>query len=83
MSMTTDRLWMGRRCGSLTNTGESTPCPAWTARERYLTWCLLPPLTMLMTSCYSLQVNLAYRPVIDDTLDAGECPPVPPAIRSY
>ena len=38
---------------------------------------------MLMASCYSLQVNLAYRPVIDDTLDAGECPPVPPAVRSY
>lgn len=31
----------------------------------------------------SVQVNLAYRPVIDDTLDATECPPVPPAIRSY
>ena len=27
MSMTTESLWTGRRSGSSTNTGESTPCP--------------------------------------------------------
>jgi len=29
------------------------------------------------------KVTLDYRPVIDDTLSAEECPNVPPAIRSY
>jgi len=29
------------------------------------------------------KTELAYRPVIDDTLDAEECSQVPPAIRSY
>ncbi|XP_037080082.1 succinate dehydrogenase [ubiquinone] flavoprotein subunit, mitochondrial-like [Pollicipes pollicipes] len=29
------------------------------------------------------QVDLAYRPVIDETLDDRECATVPPAIRSY
>ncbi|XP_014278359.1 succinate dehydrogenase [ubiquinone] flavoprotein subunit, mitochondrial [Halyomorpha halys] len=29
------------------------------------------------------EVTISYRPVIDETLDAAECPTVPPAIRSY
>ncbi|XP_044759538.1 succinate dehydrogenase [ubiquinone] flavoprotein subunit, mitochondrial-like [Coccinella septempunctata] len=29
------------------------------------------------------EVNLYYRPVIDQTLDPKECPHVPPAIRKY
>jgi len=28
-------------------------------------------------------VTLAYRPVIDETLDGVECASVPPAVRSY
>ncbi|CAH1407452.1 unnamed protein product [Nezara viridula] len=29
------------------------------------------------------EVNISYRPVIDETLDLNDCPTVPPAIRSY
>lgn len=29
------------------------------------------------------KVTLTYRPVIDQTLDKGECNTVPPAVRSY
>lgn len=29
------------------------------------------------------EVSIKYRPVIDETLDKGECQTVPPAIRSY
>merc|ERR1712178_262526 len=29
------------------------------------------------------EVSLSYRPVIDETLDQGECASVPPAVRSY
>lgn len=29
------------------------------------------------------KVRLEYRPVIDETLDQGECATVPPAVRSY
>ncbi|XP_014662856.1 PREDICTED: succinate dehydrogenase [ubiquinone] flavoprotein subunit, mitochondrial-like [Priapulus caudatus] len=29
------------------------------------------------------KINLHYRPVIDATMDANDCPTVPPAVRSY
>lgn len=66
-----DQHWRKHTLSSVDSTGK-VPCPILHRHQQ--------PALMSATP---LQVNLAYRPVIDDTLDAEECPPVPPAVRSY